>query len=509
MNYLVGPYYTRSVDSEYIYFISGLSLAQGNFFIGHIDNPATPLQYLVAIVFKVVYLLRNPALPIAQDAITNSELYLKIANLSYIIVVASFLFTIGLSVLKRLENLPLSILIQTTPFISELTIDNLPRFAPETFLLVPILIMTVLILCNKESQFDNREKRLANLFGIIMGFGLSIKLTLLPLGLLPLFYLKKHKKRYALISFLSFFIFAFPVTLQLDKFYFWIRKLILHSGQHGNGDHFFINPETFFTNIHRLFEANTFFFYIIILFTISFGISILKRNNNLLKINASIFTIILLTLFMVGRQFEYRYFILALYLFPLIIFMTFENLLLFFPFRYQKQTKNILILITAVFITFNQLSKISIKTKQIEPIVVANRETQQFIQSLPKKQMRIIASNYSGNTYKAYAMMFTGAYAGSSPNKQYKPLLKKMYPNTYLYHVWDHSFHQWGEELQINEETPDFIVYLPDIKLKDQFFIDLQPHIQNGVQLNDEVLFRNDKNGNAIIHVSIDQNKNS
>ena len=40
---VIGLYSLRSADPEYIYFISGLSIADGKFMLGHIDNPGTPL----------------------------------------------------------------------------------------------------------------------------------------------------------------------------------------------------------------------------------------------------------------------------------------------------------------------------------------------------------------------------------------------------------------------------------------------------------------------------------
>ena len=51
---VIGLYSLRSADPEYIYFISGLSIADGKFMLGHIDNPGTPLQYLTALVFSVL-----------------------------------------------------------------------------------------------------------------------------------------------------------------------------------------------------------------------------------------------------------------------------------------------------------------------------------------------------------------------------------------------------------------------------------------------------------------------
>ena len=56
---MASPYAQRSIDPEYIYFISALSMGSGIPDVAHIDNPGTPLQVLGAIVFRVVWLFES------------------------------------------------------------------------------------------------------------------------------------------------------------------------------------------------------------------------------------------------------------------------------------------------------------------------------------------------------------------------------------------------------------------------------------------------------------------
>ena len=48
-NQLIGIFSLRNMDPEYIYFLSGLGIANGHFHIGHFDNPGTPLQVLIGL----------------------------------------------------------------------------------------------------------------------------------------------------------------------------------------------------------------------------------------------------------------------------------------------------------------------------------------------------------------------------------------------------------------------------------------------------------------------------
>ncbi len=504
MNYLSGIYFLRSVDSEYIYFVSGLSLAQGKLMIGHIDNPATPLQYLVALVFRLVYLFRSPDTTIVQDAIENSELYLKIANLAYITLISTAIYLAGRSVYRHSGKLHYAILLQTTPFITELTIDNLSRFAPETFLLIPTLLITTLIikLIEDETQLSPQETALYS--GLIIGFGLSIKLTFLPMGLLPLFFIRKAYLRYFLTTTITFLVIALPVTLQIDQFYFWVKKLIFHSGQHGSGTAGLIDANTFFTNLKWIFEANKLFFDFLFVFV---AISIYtffskNRNKNLIRLSLGLLLILGLTLFMVGRQFEYRYFILALYLFPLLIIIAVENVQSSVRFSLKKYGSPVIVLTISGLVFFYQLHKLPSKTKQIQTAVATETETYNYVQSIPPDAVKVIACDYYGNPFKEYAMMFTGAYAGVKPNKIYKPFLAKMYPNSYLYHTWDRTFHQWGNDLMIDANNNQFYLYLPYSKLLDQIKKDLAPHIAEGITFQEKLIFRNTKNDNCIFLVN-------
>ena len=49
----------RSVDPDYVYFCTGLNMAEGHFKVAHIDHPGTPLQVITALVFRLVWWFRG------------------------------------------------------------------------------------------------------------------------------------------------------------------------------------------------------------------------------------------------------------------------------------------------------------------------------------------------------------------------------------------------------------------------------------------------------------------
>ncbi|NQU84593.1 MAG: hypothetical protein HQ541_02415 [Mariniphaga sp.] len=156
-----------------------------------------------------------------------------------------------------------------------------------------------------------------------------------------------------------------------------------------------------------------------------------------------------------------------------------------------------------------QLKKLPSKTRHISISVAQKMETFNFIQTLPKDSIKVIGSRYSGNPYKEYAMMFTGAYAGKYPNKLYKPLLGKLYPNSYLYHVWDHTFHQWGEPLKINKAGLKFYLYSPRTENIDQILNDLKHTMPENLDFNTNQIFFNQENTNSVHIVEIIEKEDS
>lgn len=85
----------RSIDPEYIHFVSGLSVSVGKFTQANIDQPAAILHLMLALVFRVVYFFRPHSATFFQDIIIHSDLYLGVANLVITALIGLFMFWAG------------------------------------------------------------------------------------------------------------------------------------------------------------------------------------------------------------------------------------------------------------------------------------------------------------------------------------------------------------------------------------------------------------------------------
>lgn len=502
-NKLSGIYFIRSVDSEYIYFISGLSLARGHFLIGHIDNPASPLQYVVALAFKALYIIRKPESGLIDDAILNSELYLKVANLTLITLTSCFLLVSGVFACKLTKSLSLSVLIQSTPFITELSLDNLSRFAPEAFLIMPVILMIYFMVYVMQEENTNPVK-MSVWAGLIAGFGLSVKLTFFPLWILPLFILQRKRFLYLTTATGSFFVFALPVTLQIAHFYHWLKRLIFFTGQHGQGEKKFMDWQTFWPNLHEIYNANKFYFKALLVFCLVFAIYIFlkRKDRKIIRIAAGTLLVVLGLLFMVGKHFEYRYFIMALYLFPLMVILAAKML---FPDNLKKISHfaiPVVFLLISGFLIYKQLSVIPIKTMHISEDVNNKTKSWQFASTLPEEAVKIIASSYYGGAYAEYAFMFTGAYAGKWQYDTYQSHFARLFPRSYIYQSWDRSMHHWGKPLEIKGDSVPLYVYLHSTPIGNQLFEDLQKFTTPGTHFEKDTIYHNTYSDETFLKVT-------
>ena len=232
----IQPLYSlKSVDPEYAYFMSGLNLSLLKFNLGHIDHPGSPLQYILAICFRCTYLFRTTELPYIEDVLLNSDSYLSIANFVVNSILSLMLVFIGFKCFKITNNIAYSLLLQTTPFITQITYDSLGRITPEPLMLIPISLLALYLFeffFNKKKPDSTKE---IFILGFISGLALSIKLTCIPLWIIPIVIIPGMRKKFIFIGIatLSFLTISIPVLIKIEQFWHWGKNLFLHSGDYG------------------------------------------------------------------------------------------------------------------------------------------------------------------------------------------------------------------------------------------------------------------------------------
>lgn len=456
-NHLIGLFSLRDIDPEYIYFISGLGIADGHLHIGHIDNPGTPLQYLVALTFRLAYALSSHQHPFNEDVFLNSDYYLALVNHVILVAVTVCLYFVGKKVFEKTQNIGYALLIQTAPFYSEITYDIIGRVVPELLIPIPVILLSLYFL--KSIFSENKEFRMKDvvLLALISGFGLSIKLNFIALWIIPLFILPGIRKKilFAGFSIVAFFLIALPVALEINTFYVWVKNLIIHTGEYGQGDASFINWSTFTGNIKTIWGSTHNLFYLLILIIFSSAIFFFRKktasDNILFRTSVGITVAIILQIALVSKHYSYHYLIPSLAFVPMLIVLPIEMVSRMYPTKWNK--KLILAIVIFGFIpgVNKQLTSAQIRTTGIGEEMDAKRETWHVASSLEKNSIKIIVSQNYGSPFREYALLYSTAWAANSLKPSYYQELIKLFPNTYQFTTWDDKFQHWGDEFNPEE----------------------------------------------------------
>ncbi|HEY3373060.1 MAG TPA: hypothetical protein VGK10_19575, partial [Prolixibacteraceae bacterium] len=327
---ILGDLSLRSLDPDYIYFITGLGISEGHMKVAHIDNPGTPLQYLMGITDRLTHFLRPGAGTYLEDVFKNPDLYMSVSNLVLTGLITAVMFYAGKKVYQATGSVLYGILIQTTPFLAVIWYDLIGRIVPELLMPIPVIFLEIFLIELVYSKKNIEDFRQIILLSAISAFGISIKLTFIPLWFIPLILIKswKSKAQFLGLSILFFFLFAIPVTLRFGTFTGWIKTLFIHSGQYGAGDANFINWAEFWTNVQFLWGYERWFLITVFLtlFTAIGYYFIHKKeaDKRLLLVTGAVLITILLQTGMVCKHFSHHYYIPALLLLPVLIFLIAE-----------------------------------------------------------------------------------------------------------------------------------------------------------------------------------------
>lgn len=467
---ILGDPSLRSVDPEFVYFMTGLNISEGYFKVIHIDHPGTPLQYLVAIVFRITHFLRGNSTEYVEDVLRHPDLYLSMVNLTITALLAITLFIAGRYVFIKTGSLLYGVLIQTIPFIAVILYEIIGRVTPEILIPFPIIALSIFLIghiADKKEKFSDTD---LVIIGLIMGFGLSIKLTLIPLWIIPLIIINSWRGKLitGILSVVFFLIIAFPVTLQIDRFWHWGTDLFMHSGQYGSGENNIIDTVKLKENLGLIFNLQKHFSYLTIMMIVLIPFSLFwfrkHKDPIILKmiiIAAAIVVTIILQAIISGKHYAPRYFLPALLLGPLLIFLFIEIVNRFYSSRLLKSG---LMILLAVFMIWNfnqQIGTINYTSQAFEQHITAKLETKIFEKTIEKGSVKIIATIDFGCPLNESALLYSTIWSVHSIKPKYINQLSKIYPNTYQYTLWGDNLHYWGEAINpdkiIAEET---LVYL-------------------------------------------------
>lgn len=449
---LLGDLSLRSIDPDYVYFSNGLGVALGSFDTGNIFHPGSPLQYFIAIIFRIVYFLRSPGIPFVEDIFINPDLYLSTVSISITGLVTLFLFVAGVLVFRITNSILYGVLIQTTSFLPIIWYDLIGRVAPEVFQAFPVIILNLLII---KYYWENKQDYSVKdifYFVLIVAFGLSTKITFLPLVIIPLFIIDIWKKK-ALFLVLTLFVFlliSISVLLKLESFWNWIKNIFVHSGDYGVGESNFIDFELLKSNFLYFVNLENWYFKVVLLSFITLLSYIViqrkKAERRIVIYSSAVILTIAFHLILVCKHFAHRNFIPSLLLLPLVVFFTIEILKKLGNNKFYNLLVQLILIAFLMITVKNQFNWLPVKSNALGTEYGARKETFYFASTLDKNSIKIIASQSYGSPFKEYAIMYSTVWSERNLQERYKEILHKIYPDNYQFFTFDSTMKYWGDK---------------------------------------------------------------
>ena len=430
-------------DPEYVYLLNSANLA-GMKGVGHIDHPGTPVQVLGAVVMRVVHFVSSPGVDLSEDVLTRPEFYMRAVKTVFVALNTLMLLALGVVVFLVTRSLWVGVWLQAAPFFSIVLVQfGLTRMSPEPLLMfsaLALVLLTVVLV-----KRDDVPLLLVLGLALVTGLGIAVKVTFVPLVILPLVVLPRLKNKlvYGAGVAVGFVIFTLPIIRMYPLFFKWIYGLLLHSGRYGTGASSIVSSDRYIGNFQKLVVGNPFFSFVLFisLAVLAAGVIVPKLrkvsfSNRYYKYLAGVFASQALGLLIVSKHSSNHYLLPVMCLSGLALYFIFSWLKHLFDF-YKVNfnfllVPTVLLLVTAL-ILINPLYRVINKANRLASFKEKSLAIHEHVQRNYSDYAKIY---YYRSSSPAFALKF-----GSDLSRSYfAESLEKHYENVYFYDQWRRKF---------------------------------------------------------------------
>ena len=450
---LLPHYYSSNPDPTYIYLMNGLNIADGNWELGHYDNPGTPLHILTGLLLWIIHFFSGQG-DITNDVIMHPEFYIKRCVSILFFMKALALYFVGYKITRVTKNLFIGLGFQLIPLFILERLSTPGLIHPDILLDILCLLFVaylfpVLYRKNKPISFIETWRYVVPL-AMIVGAMAATKISTIGLVLVPLLvFAGWRSKALFLITGVGFFyLFTLPVFSRLDEFLEFIMGIATHKGQYGSGEAGFITLADFTNNVYHLYARE-------LTLTLTYVISLIggayfsiKRTNNwgfLLLGIASAYTF---QTIIIGKHFSYHYTLPMHYLFIITLFALVKLLKDGGYLNWTKNKKWIVSLGLLIFLTvgviraYNHHIFVPYGSAKMLP-------TDSFLTNRKQPTLLFPGKDYSFLTtsYVQPALCFGKIYSGYTTRWDRANELEAVYPSSYFYNASNEKVEDWNTVL--------------------------------------------------------------
>jgi hypothetical protein len=106
-----------------------------------------------------------------------------------------------------------------------------------------------------------------------------------------------------------------------------------------------------------------------------------------------------------------------------------------------------------------------------------------YLQTIEKNAVKFLVPGGYGCPTPEYALMCSYGWSGKQ-HAYFKPVLAKLFPDTYIYYTWDKTFNYWAKEPAIKDTDRPVYIYFENEKNKEPFIEDCKVYFPEKYELN-------------------------
>jgi len=497
-----GPFLMGNLmDPNYMYLVSSVRFSNGQS-IRHTDHPGTPVQIIGGFTSKILHSYRlftekTTIENYEQDVTLHAENYLTAIQKVLLAINLIFLYLTGFFIWKITKNITWAFLLQLAPFLvgAEL-FESLVEVKPEPMLLGTTVFATALFFIY---FFQEKNKGYKNpiLMGIVCGLGVAVKVTFIPILMLPIVGLQyiKEKVFFLFTVFISFIIFTLPIYSQYIRVIKWIFGIAVHSGAYGKGNANIVEPAEFLRNTFLIFVNNPFSFLLLLISVVVLVVLFLKHKSfkKMYADNWQRWLAAIIIAHFVGLVITAKHYFSNRYFLPIQLLSSFNLLILFcivkqnFNFKYLK---TITIALVSIFL-FISFSKLAHSLKEQSENVEEAKKIEQLINNQYNDYTIIFYVRSSSRVHALLHFLYCGGIDVSNCKQEFENnyiynVRTKQYLDSYTYKeiswneimeksagkiiFWGTPFHLGYKNFPQDKRNARYLDYYPpDITLKDVF----------------------------------------
>ena len=226
---VLGPYYlSLDFDPDYQYLMNGLNVLRLRS-PDHTDHPGTPVQVLAGFVTGIGWLtglVFSSKSSLQQSVLTNPEHYLILINSTFGVFNGLALYVLGTKLYKESGAVIVALIAQLSILLSVGAVHAFTRVSPEPLLVASTLLLASLLVPFVFGQPDHARPYEAEAIGGVLGLGLAIKVTTLPLfaciALLPSW---GARLRALAASIVALIFFTLPIAKHYGRTFWWFQSV--------------------------------------------------------------------------------------------------------------------------------------------------------------------------------------------------------------------------------------------------------------------------------------------